>query len=153
MSLNTMPGHLIRRLHQTSTAVFSERMKFAGIDMTSVQFAALHTICEIPGIDQASLAQQIAYDRATIGGVVDRLERKGWVTRTVNPQDKRARQITLTEQGYDTLQKVVPIVTALQSDILVGLSDAERAQFIMLAIKATSPRDGFEHSRRSVTTA
>lgn len=147
MPLNAMPGHLIRRLHQLSTATFSEQMKAAGIDMTSVQFAALQTINDTPGMDQARLAHHIAYDRATIGGVVDRLERKTWVTRSINPDDKRARHVTLTAQGREVLHKAAPIVSALQSDILIGLSDAERAQFIALASKAVGLEDGFDPLR------
>lgn len=146
MPLHIMPGHLIRRLHQLSTATFAERMKSAGLDLTSVQFAALQTIADSPGIDQASLAQQIAYDRATIGGVVDRLERKGWVSRSTNPADKRARQVTLTDTGARTLQVVTPIVDALQVDILSALTPEERHQFIALANKAVSPPDGFDPS-------
>lgn len=138
MTLNTMPGHLIRRLHQISTSVFAERMKAAGIDMTSVQFAALTILDENPGIDQATLAQEIAYDRATIGGVVDRLERKGWVRREVNQDDRRARQVTLTGEGAAMLAVVVPVVAALQTDILAQLTSAERAAFVALASKAVA---------------
>ncbi len=133
-----MPGHLIRRLHQISTSVFAERMKAAGIDITSVQFAALTVLHEKPGIDQATLAQEIAYDRATIGGVVDRLERKGWVLRKVNQDDRRARQVTLTEEGTEMLAVVAPIVATLQADILAQLTLTERTAFIALASKAVA---------------
>ena len=138
MTLDTMPGHLIRRLHQISTSVFAERMKAAGIDITSVQFAALTVLHEKPGIDQATLAQEIAYDRATIGGVVDRLERKGWVLRKVNQDDRRARQVTLTEEGTEMLAVVAPIVATLQADILAQLTLTERTSFIALASKAVA---------------
>lgn len=138
MTLDTMPGHLIRRLHQISTSVFAERMKAAGIDMTSVQFAALTVLHEKPGIDQATLSQEIAYDRATIGGVVDRLERKGWVLRKVNQDDRRARQVTLTEEGTEMLAVVAPIVATLQADILAQLTLTERTAFIALASKAVA---------------
>ena len=138
MTLDTMPGHLIRRLHQISTSVFAERMKAAGIDMTSVQFAALTVLHEKPGIDQATLAQEIAYDRATIGGVVDRLERKDWVLRKVNQDDRRARQVTLTEEGTKMLAVVAPVVATLQADILAQLTSTERTAFIALASKAVA---------------
>ena len=36
-----MAGHLIRRLHQQSTQTFQAGMQAIGVDMTSVQFAAL----------------------------------------------------------------------------------------------------------------
>jgi DNA-binding MarR family transcriptional regulator len=106
--------------------------------MTSVQFAALTVLHEKPGIDQATLAQEIAYDRATIGGVVDRLERKGWVLRKVNQDDRRARQVTLTEEGTEMLAVVAPIVATLQADILAQLTLTERTAFIALASKAVA---------------
>ena len=94
-----MAGHLIRRLHQQSTQVFQAQTQAAGFDMTSVQFAALDAIAQQPGIDQSSLAATIGFDRATIGGVVDRLESKGLVQRSVSEQDRRARQLQLTPDG------------------------------------------------------
>ena len=63
-----MAGHLIRRLHQQSTQVFLARTQAAGLELTSVQFAALDAIARQPDIDQASLAATIGFDRATIGG-------------------------------------------------------------------------------------
>ena len=96
MSLFEMPGHLIRRLNQISTNVFQREMKKVGLDLTQVQFAALLTVHQTPGMDQAGIAAKIAYDRATIGGVIDRLEQKGLVNRIVSPRDKRAREVRLT---------------------------------------------------------
>jgi len=132
-----LPGHLIRRLHQLSTKVFTDRVKAAGFDLTPIQFVALDALRENEGIDQAGLAEAIAKDRATTGSVADRLEQKGLVTRVVNPRDKRARTLTLTEDGRSLLAAMTPVVEALQADILPGLTAEEYAQFIALAEKAT----------------
>lgn len=131
-----MAGHLIRRLHQQSTQVFQAQTQASGFDLTSVQFAALDAIAEQPGIDQASLAATISFDRATIGGVIDRLERKGLVQRVVSAQDRRARRLHLTPEGGQLLVACRPVVEALQTDILGALSSAERAAFLALAHKA-----------------
>lgn len=130
-----MAGHLIRRLHQISTSVFQERMKSLGLDLTSVQFAALDMLDRHPGVDQATLAGAIAYDRATIGGVIDRLTARGLVERQISVRDRRARVLTLTDQGRVTLARVKPVVKALQPEILDGLTDGEREQFLRLARK------------------
>ena len=127
--ITNMPGHLIRRLHQISQSVFAEKTQAAGIDLTPVQYAALKTIIRNPGIDQATLAGAIAYDRATIGGVVDRLERKALVQRVPKAQDRRARALTATEAE--------PVVTEIQSAMLEGLDGQERSQLIALLDKAT----------------
>jgi MarR family transcriptional regulator, temperature-dependent positive regulator of motility len=129
-------GHLIRRLHQQSMQVFQTQTQAAGFDLTSVQYAALECIAQRPGIDQASLAAAIGFDRATIGGVIDRLERKGLVQRFVSVQDRRARQLNLTTEGEQLLAACRPVVQALQDDILARLSPKEREFFLALAHKA-----------------
>jgi DNA-binding MarR family transcriptional regulator len=131
-----MAGHLIRRLHQQSTQVFQTQTQAAGFDLTSVQFATLDAIARQPGIDQAGLAASISFDRATIGGVVDRLEGKGLVRREVSAQDRRARLLRLTPAGERLLADSRPVVEALQAEILAPLSAAERAAFLRLAQKA-----------------
>ena len=131
-----MAGHLIRRLHQQSTQIFQAKTQAAGFDMTSVQFAALDAIAEQPGIDQASLAATISFDRATIGGVIDRLESKGMVQRAVSESDRRARLLSLTKDGEKLLAACRPIVEALQAEILGALSRTERKAFLTLAHKA-----------------
>lgn len=131
-----MPGHMIRRLNQKSAQVFQARMQEAGIDLTSVQFAAMEALKTYPKIDQAKISALIAYDRATIGGVLDRLEKKGYILRVVSQQDRRAREVSLTEKGQKELARLLPIVKELQGDILSRLDEQERAAFIKLMQKA-----------------
>lgn len=131
-----MAGHLIRRLHQLSTLVFVQRTQAAGYDLTPIQFAALDAIHNHPGTDQATVAELIAYDRATIGGVIERLEQKGWVDRVVSERDRRARELSLTAEGQRTFKALVPVVRDLQDEILQGLGDADRTRFLKLARQA-----------------
>lgn len=140
--IHTMPGHLIRRLNQIAVSIFQERMDALGIDLTPVQFGALAALAENPGIDQATLAGLIAYDRVTIGGVVDRLQAKGLVARSLSATDRRARVLVLTGEGAALLTRALPAVRALQDDILCGLTDAEAQTFLTLATKlATAGND------------
>lgn len=136
MIAQAMPGHLIRRLNQISTQAFARHMQAAGRDLTPVQFAAMDAIADHPGIDQAGVAAAIAYDRATIGGVIDRLEQKGYVARAVSKADRRAREVRLTEAGRALYAETLPVVRALQAEVLPGLTDTERARFMELAAKA-----------------
>ena len=79
------------------------------------------------------MAERIAYDRATIGGVIERLEQKGWILRTVSERDRRARVLSLTADGETMFTALLPVVQALQIDILEPLSAEERAQFLAMA--------------------
>jgi DNA-binding MarR family transcriptional regulator len=144
--IHMMPGHLIRRLHQISVSVFAEQMKTAGVDMTSPQYAALVVIRDNPGMDQATLAGLIAHDRPTIGGVVDRLVAKNLVKRAQNPADRRAKMLSLTDQGRVLLDRLDPLIDDIQHAILPGLTEAEKSEFIRLATKVARAGNNFSRA-------
>lgn len=134
--LKDMPGHLARRFQQLAVAAFLSQMDAAGCDLTPVQYAALSTVRDRPGIDQATLAGEIAYDRATITGVVDRLVKKGLLDRVVSPSDRRQRELSITSEGIEQLSKIQPAVASAQQLILSGLDEEERINLLHLLRKA-----------------
>ena len=146
---SNMPGHLIRRLHQISTHVFTQRLRDAGHDFTPVQFSALDALYHNPGVDQAGLADAVAKDRATIGAVVERLEQKGLLERRQNEQDRSARILTLTDKGTQTIRDLLPLVESLQADILPGLDEDEYRRFVELAAKAAHAAGALPPGSRS----
>lgn len=137
-----MAGHLIRRLHQQSTTVFVQRTQAAGYDLTPVQFAALDAIHNHPATDQAFVAELIGYDRATIGGVIDRLEKKGWIRRVVSERDRRARELSITAVGDEVRVALLPIVKDLQNEILQPLNAVDMEQFMHFARQVVWQRNG-----------
>lgn len=136
--VNDMPGHLIRRFHQAAVAIFHAQIGDLGYDLTPVQYAALAKIEAQPGIDQVTLAGLIAYDRTTIGGVVDRLVQKGLLAREVSDKDRRARILKLTSEGVNVVSRLTPAVETAQVRMLQGLNEDEAAEFLRLLRKATA---------------
>jgi DNA-binding MarR family transcriptional regulator len=135
-SPNEMPGHLARRFQQIAVAVFLAEVEDVGFDLTPVQYAALATINGNPAIDQITLAGQIAYDRTTITGVVDRLEQKGLVVRQTSSRDRRARELRITDEGRNTLRKITPAVESAQQIMVRGLTGKEVDELMRLLRKA-----------------
>lgn len=133
---NDMPGHLARRFQQIAVAVFLTEVGDAGYDLTPVQYAALVAIKSNPSIDQVRLAGLIAYDRSTITGVIDRLVQKDLVARSSSSRDRRARELTITEEGERTLRGITPAVEAAQRIMLRGLTDEEGAELMRILRKA-----------------
>ena len=130
LDLRTLPGHCARRVHQLAVALFAEEL--GEINLTPVQYSSLQIICKTPGIDQKSLAGTVGFDTSTIAGVIDRLEARGLVVRNVSPTDRRARLLTPTEKGLETLADVVPLMLRSQDRLLEPLSSAERDEFMRL---------------------
>ena len=114
-SFSRLPGHLIRRVHQVSTAYFAEE---CGGDLTAVQYAALVAIGAHPGIDATRLSEIIYFDRSTIGDVLDRMEGKGWILRQSTPSDRRIKRLTLSPAGLEVLQQVEPGIRRVQERLL-----------------------------------
>lgn len=133
---HNMPGHMIRRLHQVQASLFADRT--SPLDVPPVQFAALAMIEAHPDIDQASLSGAIAYDPVTIGGVIGRIEAKGWIIRRVDPSDKRSRLLRIEPAGREVLKKMLPGVNKTQEDLMSPLSPKEREAFVALMQKLLS---------------
>ncbi len=127
------PGHLIRRAHQKSIALFSEEM--AAFDVTAVQFAILQTLMEAPGSDQVTVAQKVALDAATSGSVIGRLEARGWLCRESDVQDKRRKLLWLTAEGKKAGTKMQKHARSVQLKLLAPLSADEQHHLIALLQK------------------
>lgn len=127
------PGHLIRRAHQVSVALFAEAA--ASLDVTQVQFAILNALLDEPGIDQVTLAQRVALDPATSGSVIERLERKGWLQRELAPTDRRRRLLWITPAGMDVVQALMQPIADAQARLLAPLPPAD-AQALLRLLKA-----------------
>lgn len=124
------PGHLIRRAQQLAVAVFMEET--AGFDVTPVQFAILNALMDEPGEDQTTLSRRVAFDPATFGSVVGRLEAKGWVKRLADPDDKRRKLLWTTAEGEQLALTMKRAVGRAQQRIVGPLNDEERAQLSVL---------------------
>lgn len=124
------PGHLIRRAHQRAVAIFMEET--AGFEVTPVQFAILNALMDTPGEDQVTLAGRVAFDAATSGSVIGRLESKGWVRREPDTQDKRRKLLWVTPDGEQATLKMKRAVSRAQNRIVGGLTATEREQFLRL---------------------
>src|SRR6516164_4919946 len=120
----TAPGYLFRRMQQIAVALFVEECR--AFDLTPVQYAALVAIRTHPGIDATRLSAVIAFDRSTLGNVIERLEAKKLIGRKPSPQDKRVKLLYLTRAGTTVLRDIVPSVDRAQARMLQPLKAADR---------------------------
>ena len=133
------PGHLIRRAHQVAVAIFMEET--ADFEVTPVQFAILNALLEDPGEDQVTLARKVAFDAATFGSVITRLEARGWVQREPDAADRRRKLLWVTPEGAQVAQKMKRSVGRVQQRILQPLADAEREQLLVLLDRLVSAHE------------
>lgn len=138
-TFSRLPGHLIRRVYQVSTAMFAEEC--AEFDLTPVQYAALVAIRSHPHIDATRLSQVIYFDRSTIGDVLDRMETKGWVVRHPSPADRRVKRLTLAAGGRETLRRVEPGIRRVQQRLLAPLARKDADALVRLLARLADEHD------------
>src|SRR4030081_2891756 len=154
----TAPGYLFRRMQQIAVAIFVE--EGTARDLTPVQYAALVAIRTHPGIDATRLSAVIAFDRSTLGSVIDRLEAQLYVERKPSRTDKRTKLLHLTESGAELLREIMPSVERAQARMLQPLKPADRKTLLALLTQLVDlnneasrvplrAEDALEHFKRS----
>lgn len=126
----TAPGYLFRRMQQIAVALFMEECR--AFELTPVQYASLIAIHTHPGIDATRLSAVIAFDRSTLGSVIERLEAKKLIDRKASPEDKRVKLLYLTKAGVATLRDIMPPVAKAQARMLEPLKPADRKMLLAL---------------------
>jgi DNA-binding MarR family transcriptional regulator len=124
------PGYLFRRMQQIAVSIFVEECR--AFDLTPVQFAALVAIHTHPGIDATRLSAVIAFDRSTLGNVIERLETKKYIERKPSRDDKRIKLLYLTKSGSALLHDIMPAVDRAQARMLQPLKPADRKTLMAL---------------------
>jgi DNA-binding MarR family transcriptional regulator len=131
-----MPGHLIRRCHQISVALFHEECAAFGI--TPQQYAALRMLASHDGVDQITLAGLVAFNRSTVGDVVALLETAGMLKRQDGSDDRRVKNLFITKAGRQRIKDVEAGVRRVQERLLEPLDKKERALFIEFLARIAS---------------
>ncbi|GAB1435443.1 MarR family transcriptional regulator [Sphaerotilus sulfidivorans] len=130
IALTDQAGHLIRRAHQLAVALFHENL---GRDVTPVQYAVLRALEARPGIDQVTLAAEIALDTSTTAETAVRLERKGWIVRELLA--RRQRALYLTPEGQALLAGLRAPMMTMQATLMHMLEPGEQQELMRLLRK------------------
>ena len=126
-------GFLLRKAHQRHVAIFAAQVG----DLTPPQFAALARLFEDGGTSQNQLGAMIAMDAATVKGVIDRLKARGLIELSRHEGDKRRLMVNLTEEGRQTIERLIPLARQATQETLGPLNAREAAMLTKLLAKIT----------------
>jgi MarR family transcriptional regulator, temperature-dependent positive regulator of motility len=79
------------------------------------QFAVLLLLGQQGALDQSELGALASVDRSTLSVLVDRMEARGLVTKTMDPTNRRRRIIELTDAGYRRLDDAAQV-----AEVVIG---------------------------------
>ncbi|KRN28387.1 hypothetical protein IV38_GL001387 [Lactobacillus selangorensis] len=112
----------------------NRRLKPFGLNDSNFFF--IFILLDNPGISQDDLTKKMSLDHSTVTRAVAKLIDKGIITRSPNPNDKRASQIYPTDKAAELCQKILPIVNQIYDKLFAGLNDSEQEQLEHLLNKA-----------------
>lgn len=82
------------------------RLSRAGLNLSGLQFHVLRTLGRRP-YTLSDLSRQFSLEPATLVPVVDALEKRGYVVRSKDPNDRRRNQLVITQAGLDALARAL----------------------------------------------
>lgn len=132
-AIHHRPAHLARRYNQACQAHVAAAL--AGQGLVSIEYGALASLAEEPGIDQRRLAEALGIDRNSAGQIAEALAQRGLIRREVDPADRRGRHLFLTDAGRALRDAVRPAMLAANARALEPLDPAERDMFLRLLIR------------------
>ena len=77
--------------------------------MSVAEWFVLSYIRERPETKPGEVASALGLTRGAVSKVLDKLEKKGWITRTVMAEDNRAQLLSLTPQG----RRILPVLAKI----------------------------------------
>ncbi|MCP3923219.1 MAG: MarR family transcriptional regulator [Desulfobacterales bacterium] len=91
------------------------REKISDLDLTHGQFFMLIALYEDDGVLPSVLAEKTCQDRATTTGLIDRLERDGWIERKPSNRDRRTLGIHLSAKAQQFKEEILKIFEGVNS--------------------------------------
>lgn len=110
----------------------------SGLKLTRSQWSVLAHLLRNDGIQQRELAEQMDITAITLTGLLDRMERDGWVERRADPDDRRAKRIYLTEKVAPVTKELRTLAREVRKSALQGLSETEQQTLMNLLLKVRS---------------
>jgi len=107
-----------------------------GVEVTPIQVMLLFFLQKNDGSSLTQISQGLMLENPTVTGLIDRLEKAGYVKRSDHPNDRRVYLVYLTEKGNKVAKKALPVVKKLNEQIKEGYSEREIENFKKVLIGA-----------------
>ncbi len=115
---------LLAKAYQKAHANIKKRLNAYGL--TPVQTLVLEAVVSEEGLSAGDLAGKLVLDSATLSGVLDRMSEKDWISKEIDPDDKRVLRIYLTEKARSLREDLFREREEANQEILRDLSLEER---------------------------
>ncbi|MEG2192351.1 MAG: MarR family transcriptional regulator [Oscillospiraceae bacterium] len=101
-------------------------------ELGASEYETVHCIRHNPGINQDLLAKKLNLDKSAVARQAQSLEKKGYITRKIDPKDGRAKQLFATEKAQSVKNSRVNVENLFYDWLFSELSQEEKEEFFPL---------------------
>lgn len=126
--------------HYISTSVIIKRLiesRIQEYDLTHLQFSILMNLYRNTATTQKELLKYVYGDEASVTRLLDRLEAKAYIKRVQSQEDKRKKNILLTDEGLSLVQKLIHFAEEVNQELIKDLNKDEAKEFLLLLQKVS----------------
>jgi DNA-binding MarR family transcriptional regulator len=127
------PAFLLAQLGAHAASQFAERLKV--LDLAPADTGILRLLRVASGLSQQELAGKLGIHPSRLVAVLDNLEKRGYLERRPNPDDRRLYSLHLTKGGEEVLGRIGKVAREHQDALLAALSGEERAALGSLLLR------------------
>ena len=107
------------------------KLRQMDVPLTPEQFILIDLLWNQGSMSQQQLADQMQKDKNSVTKLVDALERKGFVVREQNRQDRRSNTLVLTEKAEGLKQGAKQKGISILDEMLIGISEEQLRSFLV----------------------
>lgn len=116
-------GYLIVHVKRRLGEIMEQQLE--PLELTAAQFVVIIHLVHQPDTTPAEFSRILDYDPGAMTRLLDRIEKKGFIRRVQNPQDRRSVRLELTESGMALYPKILPKICNAYNQLLHGFSQDE----------------------------
>jgi len=121
-------GYLVLDVARLMSASFEARTRSIGI--TRAQWSLIGALVRAEGCNQAQLAELLQITPISLGRLIDRMEKAGWVERRAEAGDRRSYRLFLTDKAHAIRPALRKLSDETQEEALAALDPAQRRQLL-----------------------
>jgi len=124
-----LPGVVLALQKTTHHTLHALSVALADLSLNVAEINALANLGDGGTVNVRQLSDRTGTRASTLTGVLDRLENRGYLTRELDPADRRSFRLPLTEAGQAVAGRVLAAVADLERDALARLSATQLAGY------------------------
>lgn len=123
---------------------FFDKLQENGINITPEQYLVMDILWEKPSISQQNIADIIQKDKNSVTKIIDSLEKKNFVKRVMDKNDRRINKIELTDEGFALEKITTEVAINFMNHTIKGIDNQDLDKFVEVMRKLKDNLDNIE---------